>query len=138
MPPRVTRVKRPSTTYKKVVTKRSGKVKEKAISEKKYKRKLKRAVKSEARGKRKSVSNNKKTTLNTYSGTANTTRKQTISKKNDKGRKKTFVATNTRRATDKEKARLVGKIRNAAAVAAAKKKREQMKIKKRGNRRIKR
>ena len=109
------------TTYKKVVTKRSGRVKEKAISEKKYKRKFKRAVKSEARGKRKSVSNTKKTTLNTYSGGANTTRKQTISKKNDKGRKKKFVATNTRKATKGEiKSTVIARI--AASNATKKRK----------------
>jgi hypothetical protein len=89
MPPK----KRPKTTYTKVITKRSGKTKVKEISEKKYKRKLERAIKSEARGKRKKVTGT----------TTATTKRQTISKKKDKGRKKTFVGTTTRQALLKNK-----------------------------------
>ena len=104
---------KPSKTYKKVITKRSGKTKVKAISEKKYKRKLKRAVKSEARGKRKKVTGTTTTTTGRPYSLNVTTKRQTISKKKDKGRKKTFVGTTKKGATVSEikKARLKKKRR---------------------------
>lgn len=78
-------------TYTKVVTKKSGKTKTKTISAKKYQRKLKSAIKSEAKGKRRKVT----TTTTNRKPVNTTTKKQVISKKNDKGRQKTFVATST-------------------------------------------
>ena len=71
------------------------------ISAKKYERKLKSAIKSEAKGKRKKVTGTTTTRIN-RKPINTTTKKQTISKKNDKGRKKTFVATSTKKATAKD------------------------------------
>ncbi len=88
-------------TYTKVVTKKSGKTKTKTISAKKYQRKLKSAIKSEAKGKRRKVTGTTTTTTN-RKPVNTTTKKQVISKKNDKGRQKTFVATSTKKATAKD------------------------------------
>jgi len=92
---------RAKKTYTKVVTKKSGKTKTKNISAKKYERKLKSAIKSEVKGKRRKVTSTTTTTTNRKPANT-TTKKQVISKKNDKGRKKTFVATSTKKATAKD------------------------------------
>ena len=81
------RKKPATTTYKKVVVKRSGKTKVKSISEKKYEKKQAQAAKR------------KRKVVKSYSNTdrASGARKTVVrvSKKNDKGRKKSFVKTTT-------------------------------------------
>ena len=113
------RIRPAKKTYTKVVTKKSGKTKTKDISAKKYERKLKSAIKSEAKGKRRKVTGTTTTTTNRKPANT-TTKKQVISKKNDKGRKKTFVATSTKKATAKD-----------VALAKIRKKRNEMNKRKR-------
>ena len=93
-------------TYKKVVTKKSGKTKTKNISAKKYERKLKKAIK-----KGKPISQKTKVTLGPLSSTSKRT--QTISKTKKSGRKKSFVGTSTSKATPAQKAAALRKARMA-------------------------
>ncbi len=93
-------------TYKKVVTKKSGKTKTKNISAKKYQRKLKKAIK-----KGKPISQKTKVSLGPFSSTSKRT--QTISKTKKSGRTKSFVGTSTSKATPAQKAAALRKARIA-------------------------